>query len=80
MNGTYERSSTRALLGILEWHPVDEKIAEQAGELGRRWLPGNRGIDAADLSIAATAILLNASLLTHNVKHFPMFSELSAPY
>lgn len=75
-----EEVATRALLAVLIWHPVDEKVAEIAGELGRRWLPGNRGIDSADLAIAATAVLLDARPLTRNVKRFPMFSGLSAPY
>lgn len=75
-----EEAATRALLDVLTWHPLDERIAELAGELGRRWLPGNRGIDAADLAIAATAVLLGARPLTRNVKHFPMFDGLAAPY
>ncbi|MFT4123824.1 MAG: type II toxin-antitoxin system VapC family toxin [Microbacteriaceae bacterium] len=75
-----EETSTRALLAILDWHPLDDRVAELAGEFGRRWLPGNRGIDSADLAIAATAVLLDAPLLTRNVEHFPMFEGLSAPY
>lgn len=75
-----EETATHGLLGVLTWHALDEKVAEVAGELGRRWLPGNRGIDSADLAIAATAVALDAQLLTRNVKHFPMFSGLSAPY
>ena len=75
-----EEVATRALLAVLTWHPLDEGVADKAGELGRTWLPGNRGIDAADLAIAATAVLLDARLLTKNVKHFPMFEGLSAPY
>lgn len=75
-----ERAGTRALLDILIWHEVDQEIAEMAGELGRTWLPSHRGIDSADLCIAATAIWLDVPLLTRNVKHFPMFPELTAPY
>ncbi|MEO8527854.1 MAG: type II toxin-antitoxin system VapC family toxin [Pseudolysinimonas sp.] len=75
-----EEEGTRALLGSFIWHPVDEPLAEIAGELGREWLPGNRGIDSADLAIAATTIALDAVLFTQNIKHFPMFSGLSAPY
>lgn len=75
-----EEDATRALLGAFTWHPLDERLAEIAGELGRRWLPGNRGIDSADLAVAATAVALDARLFTRNVKHFPMFSGLSAPY
>ena len=75
-----EEDATRTLFGAFVWHPLDEGIAEIAGELGRQWLPGNSGIDSADLAIAATAVALDARLLTRNVKHFPMFAGLSAPY
>lgn len=75
-----EEDATRALLQAFTWHPLDEKLAEIAGELGRQWLPGNRGIDSADLAIAATGIALSARLFTRNVKHFPMFLGLRAPY
>lgn len=33
-----------------------------------------------DLGIAATAMLADCHLLTRNVKHFPMFPDLRAPY
>ena len=75
-----EDATTRDLLAALIWHPVDDRVAEVAGELGRRWLPSHRGIDSADVAIAATAVLLDAALLTLNTRHFPMFDGLSAPY
>lgn len=75
-----EEQRTRSLLAVFTWHPVDDEIAEVAGELGRRWLPGNQGIDAADLAIAATAVALDADLMTLNLKHFPMFGDLKRPY
>lgn len=75
-----EETSTRTLFTALSWHPLDEQIAEVAGKLGREWLPENSGIDAADLAVAATAVVLNAEVLTRNVKHFPMFEGISAPY
>lgn len=75
-----EEDRTRALLSTLAWHPVDESIAEEAGRLGRIWLPKRRGIAAADLAIAATAKILDADLLTLNVRHFPMFPNLKRPY
>jgi predicted nucleic acid-binding protein len=75
-----EETATREFFGAFVWHPLDESIAEIAGELGRRWLPAHSGIDAADLIIAATAVALDAELLTLNVKHFPMFSGLTAPF
>lgn len=75
-----EADRTRSLLGTLRWHPVDAEVAEEAGALGRRWLRANRGIDTADLAIAATALRRGARLLTCNVKHFPMFADLRPPY
>ena len=69
-----ELEAIAPLLGAIIWHP------EAAGSLGRTWLPSHNGIDAADFIIAATATLLNAELLTKNVKHFPMFENLTAPY
>jgi predicted nucleic acid-binding protein len=75
-----EEDATRALLSTLVWHPLDVEIAEEAGSLGRRWLPSHHTIDSADLAIAATAIRTGTELLTRNVRHFPMFGDLQAPY
>ncbi len=75
-----EEQSTARLLASLDWHGVDSRIAEEAGRLGRQWLPSHSGIDVADLLIAATATVLDLEVLTRNVRHFPMFSGLRAPY
>lgn len=75
-----EVTATRSLLTTLAWVPLGEAVAERAGELGRAWRPSHPGIDGADLVIAATAQLLEAQLLTRNVKHFPMFEGLTPPY
>jgi len=58
-----QEDATRALLRAFVWHPVDDSIAEIAGQLGRRWLPGNRDIDSTDLAIAATTITLDAQVV-----------------
>lgn len=75
-----EENETRALLSTLVWHPVDADIAEEAGSLGRRWVPSHHTIDSAALAIAATVIHTGTKLLTRNVRHFPMFAGLQAPY
>lgn len=75
-----EETPTRSLISALRWHVVDAEVAERAGALGRAWLPSHQGIDSADLAIAATALLLDARLLTRNVRHFPMLAGLESPY
>jgi predicted nucleic acid-binding protein len=75
-----EEDETRSLLSTLVWHSLDSEVAEEAGALGCRWLPSHRGIDGADLAIAATAIRTQSRLLTRNVRHFPMFPALRMPY
>ncbi|CAN5450459.1 type II toxin-antitoxin system VapC family toxin [soil metagenome] len=75
-----EEAATRLLLSTLIWHPVDAEVAEEAGALGRQCLRSQRGIDGADLAVAATAIVIGSHLLTRNVKHFPMFPDLLQPY
>ncbi len=75
-----EASATRTLLSTLTWHPVDADVTEAAGALGRQWLPGHHTIDGAGLAIAATALRIESRLLTRNVRHFPMFPDLTAPY
>ncbi len=35
----HEQERTRVLLSVLHWHPVDEHVAEKAGELGRACCP-----------------------------------------
>jgi predicted nucleic acid-binding protein len=75
-----EEDATRSLLSTLIWHAVDADVAEEAGALGRQWLRSHHSIDGADLAIAATAIRTGSRLLTRNVRHFPMFTGLQAPY
>ncbi|MGH2785589.1 MAG: type II toxin-antitoxin system VapC family toxin [Actinomycetota bacterium] len=75
-----ERRSAERLFRQLRWAPVDEGISRAAGEFGRRLRRSHVGIGVADLIIAATAEHLDLPLATTNVKHFPMFRGLRAPY
>jgi predicted nucleic acid-binding protein len=75
-----EERETRALLSLVSWVGIDESVAETAGSLGRRYLRSHPGIDIADLLVAALVEHLDGELQTTNVKHFPMFKGLRAPY
>jgi predicted nucleic acid-binding protein len=75
-----EERLTRRLLDAVEWFPVTDPIAERAGEFANRFLRSHPGVDPVDYIIAATATLHDAALWTRNVRHFPMFPDLRAPY
>lgn len=75
-----EERATRALLDELEWIPVDSDLADAAGRLARRFGRAHPGIDVTDYVIAATVESHDATLWTRNVRHFPMFPRLRAPY
>ena len=64
----------------ISWVPVGEEVARTAGSLAQRHRRSHSGIDDADYLIAATALLLEADLLTTNVRHFPMIDDLSPAY
>jgi predicted nucleic acid-binding protein len=55
-------------------------VARSAAALAREHRRAHSGIDDADYLIAATALLLDAELLTTNVRHFPMLEGLSPAY
>ena len=75
-----EERATRLLLGSLEWIEVDDALAERAGAIANQFLPSHPGVDPVDYVIAATVERLEAELWTRNLKHFPMFPGLKAPY
>ena len=75
-----EKASTRRLLDIIEWVGVDQTIADEAGRLARSYRKSHSGIDIADYIIAASTLTTDAELWTRNIKHFPMFPDLAAPY
>lgn len=75
-----ELEALELFLSALSWVPVDEEVARTAGLLARRHRGAHSGIDDVDYLIAATALLLEAELLTTNVRHFPMLAGLAPPY
>ena len=75
-----EVEALEAFFSALAWAPIDEEISRTAGALAQHLRRSHRGIDDADYLIAATAMVLEADLLTTNVRHFPMIEGLRAPY
>ncbi|MBI4728091.1 MAG: type II toxin-antitoxin system VapC family toxin [Acidobacteria bacterium] len=71
-----ERTAVRRLFSAVRLQPVTNDIAIRAGEFLREHRRSHRGIDLVDYVIAATADVLDAELLTLNVKHFPMLTAL----
>jgi predicted nucleic acid-binding protein len=58
---------------------VSADVAEQAGAFMQRFRKSH-ALDLADALIAATAAHHGLALATLNLKHFPMFPHLEAPY
>jgi predicted nucleic acid-binding protein len=75
-----ELEALEAFFSSLAWAPIDEEISRAAGTLAHRLRRSHTVIDDADYLIAATAMVLQADLLTTNVRHFPMIEGLRAPY
>jgi predicted nucleic acid-binding protein len=77
---SHERQATGDLIDSMTWIEVTDDIAELAGTWARRYRRSHQGIGLLDYLIGATADLIGARLWTTNVRHFPMFRGLRAPY
>jgi len=66
-----EESKTEQLLGLFWKQDVTESIAKIAGSYLNQFAESHH-IELADALIAATARVLNATLVTRNLKHYPM--------
>jgi predicted nucleic acid-binding protein len=75
-----EVAALEQFFSAFSWVPVGEEVARAAGSLAQRHRRSHSGIDDADYLIAATALLLEAELLTTNVRHFPMIDGLAPAY
>ena len=75
-----ELEALEHFFSAVSWVAIDEDVARAAGALARKHRRAYSGIDDGDYLIAATALLLDAELLTTNVRHFPMLPGLQPPY
>ncbi len=66
-----EEAATEELFALLTILSVDETIARTAGKYLNQFAQTQR-LDLGDGLIAATAKILDAELITRNVKHYPM--------
>ena len=71
-----ERRDVSRLFDGLRLLPVTDAVARRAGRHLRGFRRSHPGIDLADYLIAATAEEAGATLVTLNVKHFPMVDGL----
>lgn len=75
-----EVDALEQFFSAISWVPVGEEVSRTAGSLAQRHRRSHSGIDDADYLIAATSLLLDAALLTTNVRHFPMIDGLEPAY
>lgn len=75
-----EEAAIVALLDELLWMEITVELADRAGRLAAAFLRSHPGVDTVDYLIAACAQKLDATLLTLNVRHFPMFPNLEPAY
>jgi len=71
-----ERRAVARLFDAMILLPVTDSVARSAGAMLRTFRRSHPGIDIADYLIAATAEVGGLGLVTLNVKHFPMVSDL----
>lgn len=67
-----EEPATRQLLDSLEYYTISREAARRAGELKREYMRKGTTVRLTDLMIAAVAIEEHLTLITDNVKDFPM--------
>lgn len=75
-----ERPEVGRLFASLRTFPVNERVAWRAAELMRTYRRSHTGIGLGDYLVAATAETEGCELATLNIRHYPMFARLRAPF
>jgi len=75
-----ERREVTRLFASMHVISVTERIAWRAAELMRAHRRAHSGIGLGDYLVAATADVEGLALATLNVRHYPMFPGLAAPF
>jgi predicted nucleic acid-binding protein len=75
-----ELEALEEFCSALSWVSVSESVARAAGSLARTYRKAHSGIGDVDYLIAATALVVDADLVTTNVRHFPMLAGIRPAY
>jgi predicted nucleic acid-binding protein len=67
-----EESRTAAFLETLKYYPITWEVARLAGLIKRDFRKKGVTLSATDVTIAAVALEYQLTLVTDNVKHYPM--------
>lgn len=68
----HEEDRTEELLRSLDYYEISWDVARRAGLLRREYVGKGKGLSVADTIIAAVALHHNLTLMTDNVRHYPM--------
>ena len=68
----HEETRTLNLLESLQYYPITWPIARLAGELQRDYGRKGTSLATTDVTIAAVALYHQLTLITDNLKHYPM--------
>jgi predicted nucleic acid-binding protein len=67
-----EETKTEAFLQSLDYYEINWEVAKRAGLLKREYSKKGQTLSLTDTTIAAVALEYNLTLITDNVKHYPM--------
>lgn len=79
VRGEVEEKKLDDLVSALRFIPVSLDISKRAAQLKREY-GKSHGVGLADALVAASTELEGGTLATLNVRHYPMFRNLAAPY
>jgi predicted nucleic acid-binding protein len=74
-----EEKTVEKLFSVFPVIPVSSETAKMAGRLVKTYGPSH-ALEIPDAIIAATCMVSGMQLYTLNIKHYPMFKNLKAPY
>jgi tRNA(fMet)-specific endonuclease VapC len=66
------RAAANRLIGVMDYYDVSLVVAKEAGRYSYEFARRGTPISTTDTLIAATAIAEDATLITANIKDFPM--------